>query len=254
MKKESFTKIVQTSKIKHPTQMGFSVKKWKTEFDSCKEQNIESDTNLFQAGLYFFEHLNSIRSNLSRVNDNLISIDKLRRSYIGIVNRDYLVANNAMKENFKEMSGKKELAIMGTISEKSLPIGPFGNDVHIFGAIEGHIDAVRYPLSDTFSNTRNNINRKIDDLDFLDMLSFKINLAAMYQTISELWGECLWNQWKVDSKDDFDLITPPDSNRFKCKIITEHRSENLQAESAYHWHSIWENLSNDKKQALNKKK
>lgn len=249
---KSFINDVKSGKIKHPTQFGFSENKWKNAYK--KHENVsESDKNLFFAGLWFDKYFHSIRSELVKYDDKIVDLIKLRQMYVATTNRDFCVADTAIKEHLKQESDKEKQIIMGAIAEKKLPIGPDDYNVHVFGAIESSLNALRFPLSETFQKVEST-NKNLDDLEILNILIVRINLASTYSLISNMWHECLWNKWVIDnSSEKFDLIRPSKSKEHLCRIISEHRFEALSAEFSYHTINLWNQLP-DKIKEIEKNK
>lgn len=249
---ESFASAIKNSRIKHPTQIGFSEEEWKGFFDSF-ENISEADKQLFESGIWFFRYFDEIRSALSKFNDKVIDLDVLRRAYVAIINRDYIVADSALKENIEE--NKESRINIGTIPEKKLPIGPNDFEVHVFAVIQASLNAVRFPLSETFAKNQKISKKKISDTEILRILQMRINLASLYNTLSDFWGECLWNQWNIHSKENVDLVVPPKSKKHLSRVISEHRYESLNAEFSYHTFNIWSNLPTKiKEHEYNKKR
>lgn len=239
IKIESFVSAIKNSRIKQPTQIGFSEEGWKGFFDSF-ENISEADKQLFESGIWFFRYFNEIRSELSKFNDKVIDLDVLRRAYVAIINRDYIVADSALKEHLEE--NKESGITVGAISEKKLPIGPNDFEVHVFAVIQAGLNAVRFPLSETFAKNKNISKKKISDAEILRILQIRINLDSLYNTLSDFWGECLWNQWNIQPKENVDLVVPPKSKKHLSRVISEHRYESLNAEFSYHTFNIWSNL------------
>ena len=229
--KDSFISSVKRSIIKHPTQLGFSKKRWGKLYNSF-ENTSERDEQVFIAGIWFFDFFETIRQKLLIFNDKVFDADKIRRSYVAFINRDYLVIDTALKEDMK--SKKEKTIIAGEISEKKLSIGPDDYNVRVLAAVEAGVSAVRFPLSETFYGNKYSVKRKATELEFLRILKIRINLASLYNTISEFWGECLWNKWHIYSKDNVDLIVPPNSIDHSYRVISEHRCESLNLEFSYH--------------------
>lgn len=250
---KSFLSDVKNSKIKQPTQIGFSAKSWKTAFDSF-ENISEQDEKIYLMGLWTDKYLNSIRSELKKYNDKVVDLIKLRQMYVATLNRDYCVADTAIKEHLEY--SKEKGVVIGAIPEKKFPIGPDNFNVHLFGAIEAGVGALRFPLSETFRKN-NIIDKGLDDLEILQILLIRINLASTYSLILNLWGESLWSNWGLESADKLDLIRPPKSREHLCRVVSEHRFEALNAEFSYHTINIWaqlpkeiKNIERDKKRVI----
>lgn len=247
---KSFSSAVKSGRIKQPTQIGYKEKDWEKSFEVF-ENISEQDEKLFLAGLWFHKYLSDIRAELKKFNDKVLDPNKLRQMYVAVVNRDFCVADTAILDHFG--SDKDKEILMGEIPEKKLPTGPNDFNIHIFGAIESSVSAVKYPIAETFDKN-DFIKQNIDDLEILKILQIRINLASTYALVSDLWGECLWNKWSIDSQEKVDLIIPPKLDEHFCRTISLHRFDSLNAEFSYHAVSIWDELPNEIKEKERNKK
>lgn len=230
---DNFIKAVQTSKVKQPTQIGFSKVKWAKAY-KLYNNSSESDKILFDAGLWFNDYLNSLRELNDKYDDKYINIDSIRRGYVGLINRDYAVAHESLLSEAE--SYNKIFA--SSSAEIKLPIGPGGRDAHMIGTIEGGSTAVKYPLSETFKD-KLNISKKVDNPDLLNAFHKKINLASAYQLATDLWLECLWNGWQLDIRNEVDLIVPPESINHISRIVSHQRYDNLMIEFTFRAAQLW---------------
>jgi hypothetical protein len=239
VKDQNFLSSIQNSLVKQPTQIGFSTKKWDAFFKQF-ENHSEEDKKIYEAGLWFFDCFARIRELLSKYNDKVVDLYILRQSYVSIINRDFLVAKMGIEENIDSSDDKKVL--MGQLSEMKLPIGPENFDVHILGALETSVSGIRFPLSQTFQKEKLSIKNKISDLDFLNVLFMNANLASLYHTVTQLWGDCLWNGWYMHSNKNMDVIVPPMTKEHVSRVVSLHRRELLEAEFVYHTITLWADM------------
>ncbi len=246
MSNQSFIEQIRNSKIKHPTQVGFSLKKWEKAFNKIQDKS-KRDKNIYEAGKYFYDFLNKIRKAISQYNDKNIGREKLIRSYVGLINRDYVVGSEALK---KQMKSNKDVKTLKSLIDRDLPVGPNEMNVNVMNVIESSLDALKYPLSEAFNFEGEKSQGRIDDLKLLDNLRVKINFASLYNIISTFWSECLWNDWFIKFDDDIEIIVPAKSDQHISRVISEHRWESLTSEMAYHTISFWKKLPESKRMML----
>lgn len=246
MSNQSFIEQIRNSKIKHPTQVGFSLKKWENAFNKIQDKS-KRDKNIYEAGKYFYDFLNKIRKAISQYDDKSVGREKLIRSYVGLINRDYIVGSEALK---KQMRSNRDVKTLKSLVDIDLPVGPNEMNVNVMNVIESSLDALKYPLSEAFNFEGEKSQGRIDDLKLLDNLRVKINFASLYNIISTFWSECLWNDWFIKFDDDIEIIVPAKSDQHISRVISEHRWESLTSEMAYHTISFWEKLPESKRMML----
>jgi hypothetical protein len=240
----SFREAVRQLFVKQPTQFGFSKKDWDSFFQSI-ESTTDDDRQLYEAGLWFFKHLEAVRKKLMEFPEPSLDKDTIYRMYVGMINRDHAVIRNAYHRDLL----KKESSPIssGAMIEKHLPIGPGGSPVHLRGAIETEVSAIRYPLAEAYK-AKLTLNRPHSDLEVIKTIKARLNLAILYDNLSDLWEECLWNGWSVSTRAEVDLILPPVSREFISKVVSEHRSDSLLMELTWRSMRYWAGLTTDLKQ------
>jgi hypothetical protein len=91
-----FLEAVKRSRIKQPTQHGFTKGGWLSEFTRLSDGS-QRDKEIYEDGVWFYDKLAMIRRLLSEVDYN-IEPTKLRHCLVAFVNRDYQVAIQAMRK------------------------------------------------------------------------------------------------------------------------------------------------------------
>jgi len=243
-----FIEAVQQGVIKQPTQVGFTSKAWVKYFNSCKSRSDE-DQRVFESGLWFFERFEAVRSKLLQFPDPALDRDKIKCMYVGMVNRDYAVINNASQDDL--LSKEDKNITTSEMIERRLPIGPDGYPVYIRGAIESEVSGIRYPLSETFRaglEPTSSPYQHPSDLQTLHNLLARVNLAILYDNLSDYWEECLWNGWSITVDNKKDAIVPPASNGHISKVISQHRTDTLLIELTWRSIRLWRTLPPELKQ------
>lgn len=116
-----FLKRIQSSKIRHPTQRGFSRDKWIEEF-CLLDSPTEDDRRIYEAGLWFHERLTRVRKKYEEFPDPQVDTDQLIQIYVAIINREYKVMSDAFNENMKANAPAAVWA--GQFGDQRLPVGP----------------------------------------------------------------------------------------------------------------------------------
>lgn len=241
-KEMRFREAVQRSRVKQPSQVGFSVELWREYFGLC-ETNSDEDRKLFEAGLWFFGRFELIRKRLSELPNPAIGRENIRAAYVGFINRDFAVADIASKQYFRSRDDKHLWA--PEIIEGLLPIGLGASPINVVGAIETEVSAIRYPLSETFKSKDELTTDPycvLTDLKMLQNIIARVNLAILYDRLSDYWQECLWNEWSVVVGDKNDSIVPSACDKHMSRVVGEHRSSSLLLEltnrSIFAWRKL----------------
>jgi hypothetical protein len=209
--KRDFRACVQQSLVKQPTQIGFSEEKWNVFFQSCDQS--DDGRQLYDAGLWFFKTFEGVRKKLLEFPNLPLDKGSTYRMHVGLANRDYAVLAKSFLANIK--SNKDDFISPGEMIESSLPIGKGGGYVHLTGTLEAEVSAIRYSLAETLNSEPRVVSEswKLDE-QVLNILLARINLAILYDSLSDLWAECLWNGWTVSTRGEIDLIIPPRTNEY----------------------------------------
>ncbi|MCI5191739.1 MAG: hypothetical protein D3915_01220 [Candidatus Electrothrix sp. AU1_5] len=234
----SFTDKVRQSKIKHPTQRGFSEQKWREDYQNFGEQSV-SDETIYFSGLWFDKKLNGIRQKLNDLKNIPFEKEILIRLYVGLINREYNVSIEHIDKNKKS---KTSINLAGELIEKKIPIGPGGYEINPVSVIETIVSAIRYPLADLFNGHILDNSIQLSDLEIIEILRYKANLASLYDMYSEFWSDCLWNEWYVDEKDTYDNIRPPATSEYLSQVLSRHRIGTLLMEMTFRSMDIWKKL------------
>lgn len=224
-----FVQLVRNSKVRQPTQRGFSVEAWKNDFNAIMAPSI-LDTNLVASGIWFHNRLNTIREKLREVSPNDINKEKLIRMYVG-------ATNHFIKElqNHQQPQSTNVAFPEGNI-EAFVPVS------QISGAVENIIDSIRYPLGEAIRTNNINKDRKLSRDEVGQIISNNFSLGFAYNMLEYLWSECVWSNWYVDTNGEIDLVRPYDIEREIIQAISIYRRDSLLSEvmsyPVYNWQEI----------------
>jgi hypothetical protein len=227
-----FIKLVRNSTKKKknsillPNQEGFNPDDWSYFFNTNRSRT-EIDENLFYAGLWFHQHAKSIREEKNRVFDQLSSMEigeNLLRLQVGMVN---FKLNEIENKAFNSLSGQF------LITES------FG----LTRVIEKFITVARYPISELLeysSENSNQLNYNYDiSCNLPDLLASSIDLGLSYDTLEDIWNECLWNNHYINHSNEYDLVAPLDLDREEIYEVNFQRWITIfQASPTQEWYSL----------------
>lgn len=242
----AFIQMVRNSRIKQPTQRGFSSRIWKEHFSTITTPT-ENDCRLYEDGLWFDLRLSEIRNSFEEFSDPEIPVDMLLKLYVGMVNRDTKVTFEAISKAYSQSSSKT--VFVGQIAEQRLVIGNNRFPIHPTGAIESSVSAVRHILAQLLSKENSNTQKKsVANDEILRSIATRMNLAVLYDDLLYYWNECLWNGWHVEIGTKQDLIVPPSHMDYVSRVVTEHRADCLLYEFAWWAQQLWRDLPNELRQ------
>ncbi len=210
-----FLDRVQTDKIAGPLRRAFTPISWKNAFDAHHEQD-ERDKSLYQAGLAIHEKLGSIRARLKISSSPDLSPTTKLRAFVAAANHNYLVASEQSTAAIAELGKQRaqqepdgfrieELAAV----KLALPGGVAWSPNEI---VESTIDGVEIPVRFTLSRSPDlSGNPRMDQVKWED-ISLELNLGIFYRHAEDLWDDCLWNDYKLISEDDFKAFIPTTVN------------------------------------------
>lgn len=243
---DSFVHAVRNSKVKQPTQRGFSSQRWKEYFNSV-DRRSDNDCRVYESGLWFDSKLTEIRKKLEGFPESKLSVDTWLRLYTAFVNRDYKVALDAPKKVQEQRS--EETVFVGELIDQRLPIGRTGQPVNMTAVIESSVSAIRYPLAQLLIDKRNISQSKLtSDAEILKIIAARLNLAVLYDGFSDFWGECFWNGWSVKNGNKQDLVIPPATQEYISRVISEYRADCLLMEITWRCLNLWGKMPRNLKQ------
>lgn len=216
----SFMKRVRESKVKQPVQQGFSISAWEGAFASIPTPSTE-DLRLYEAGLWFHRRLNSIRSRLNTVRPIIIKKDKLVRMYVGTI-------NYTVRTLVNRAAGPIELPFL-------LPnIEVFGFNMEVVTMMDAIINSARFPLIEAIKNEFSSKGRKTPINELEDYIRIHLEMGFAYDMLENLWAECLWGGWYVDTSDVIDVVRPLDLDEEIKYVTSDYRRQQLLAELSTH--------------------
>lgn len=212
----TFTEHVQSSGVKHPTQRGFSLREWKSAFQSFGNPS-ENDQRVYAAGIWFFRRFESIRKKLLPFATRDSSKARTIRTYVGYAN--YLLCLNE-----------------GTLP----PLEYVEHQEHL-------IDSMRYTLA--LAMTQRDPAQQIAP-ESLKSIVVNVRLARLYDTLESLWSRCLWAGWYIDESRVYDLIRPNDIAFEQREVAAMRRYDELLLQYSSMGEAYWTTLDEEKRLAI----
>lgn len=245
-----FIKAVRGNQIKHPTQQGFILQAWQRAFEALRNTS-DADRKLYDAGLWTYKKLNSIRTKLNSVRLEGIARDTLLKIFAGSINRKFCALMSAHFAPSDDNSFINEEMIQAKLILGDVQL-PNPEDVD-----EAIIDGARYPLIDILSHPEQAPNRNIlSDEEILYRTEVIMGLGRYYDFVEDLWAECLWHGWHLDPTEQryaFDYLAPPKDGTAIIRAVTEYRRRAFEGEDILVLTSYWRNLPNEEKQRILKR-
>ncbi len=237
---------MQEGKIRQPTQRDFNPDRWTRSFQSFKTPS-ENDNRVYTAGLWFYDALSKIRQRLENYQLTGLENNAFRRLFVAFANQQYAVVVHASDEDMQAHAGKTITA--GNLRERTLPIGPNGRQVNLYDAIESLVSALKYPLAETYQSGGKLQGSNVSDLEILAIVQARLSLANIYAVLSDLWAECLWNEWSVNIEGAVDIIQPPLTSEYMSVELSQYRRDILLVQLSGQILRLWDNLPIAIKQA-----
>lgn len=233
---KSFVQRVRDSSVKHPTQKGFSLEKWKQEFNKLTTPS-ESDHRLYESGVWAFEQFEQIRRNLKNFDRvNLAPEDKLK-VVVAVPNRDcYHIA-------LETLSGARPAEYL---VEQTLQMKVKGNEHGLAAAnpdsaVTAFVDGARFPLIEALSNVdkQRAETTTYSDRDVIDQARAKNMFGQLYVYLHGIWMQCLWNGWSVEETAHGYLMSPPDDGTAGEHAVSDYRRRAISAEGTLSAFDMW---------------
>jgi len=224
-----FVRKVQRGEVAQPTQWGFSREQWRNEFNKTNNPSGR-DNDLFDAGLWFFDQFEDIRTHLRSADLDEIGRMDLVRMYCGLANHDFVHLSRESRA-LAEGASRDNMLLTDEMYQQEITTA-FGQKINLIDAMEGSVDAVRLPISHTLqSHETENTSIPLDDNAPGDVVYAKV-LGETYGIFESLWLECLWNNWKVMHRDQVTLVVSPADSKDQSRAISFNRQARLESEAA----------------------
>ena len=206
---EGFVARCQNGEILGPQQKGFSLEGWHDAFAAAQDGTIEA-RRLYEAGLWFHNRFDLIRSIQSCFNISLVSERQFKQYVIALLNRmlhevDWLIEDKAKAQGFLGGEGLEVNGFESTITAGRLLLAHKGP----FNAEPQHIGPVEQMAVESFAS-----------------------LAVIYDDHQSSWLKCLWRGYFIDRTGERDIQRTSDPERERRRELAwvRHRHLSIQKE------------------------
>lgn len=181
----SFLQSVRSSKVRQPTQTGFTLEKWELEFKKYTDGSNE-DVSLFEAGNWIFENLETIRKKSSSLSFDGRDSSQLIKLYIGFCNFQYV---SIMYQVRMTASESDEVVSASETVEKKVKLPYQEADGKVSSLIQGLVSSLRYPIAEAFK-VKSHSSRLSEEehLRTIYKIRDKANLASLYEGYETIVG------------------------------------------------------------------
>lgn len=216
----------ENSNVRLPNQWEFTSSSWCKLFKASNSRSTE-DNRVYKAGLWFREHSKSVIEQTNDVFSNLASISDRSDTLpliVGAVN----LRIHEIYSGIHSAERRKNLLI----TEANF----------LSGIFEHLVDSARYPIDRASKKEKSSTRADSKDYDLLSLLQKAIDLGLSYDLLENSWNKCLWNDWWIDSNQDYDLLQPKNLKREEIYTINSLREKSLSSGSLI---GEWQSLSDE---------
>jgi hypothetical protein len=227
----SFVKSVQQSRVRHPTQLNFSLGEWQTAFAHSQDAS-DSARVLFSAGEWTYGYLQRVRDQLNAIRDLGADNTEAARIFTGLAN--YVVQH--------------VIALGMAAADVPFVVGVAGAEID--AKIETTLDGMRYPIADALRGVHDLTRRPASDGEALSNAMNWFHLGSVYHTVEELWAKCLWFGWRIKTDGNNYVAEPGDyeSERYRALGLFRHLS--VSSELAIRLQEMWPTLPVHRRRAV----
>ena len=223
-----FIEDVRSSRVRHPTQPGFSIASWRRAFESAEDDSVDAQ-RLFDAGLWTFQQLERVRSELATAGLKPTTKDETIRLLVGLTN---YIARRAAADVLKRSPNEYFVAAVTANAADDI--------------IETVLDGVRYPLAAALS-APSDVEKRSDGANALNAARHSISLGTIYDAVERIWAQCLWLGWWMELADGENRAVPPDRELEKHRAVGVFRYSSIATEVALRSKEFWRSLPPDQR-------
>jgi hypothetical protein len=226
-----FTKRVQSGQIAGPLRRAFTHLDWTKAFNAAGHPD-NTDQCVYDAAVVLHSKLENIRSRLKLSSSPNLSATTKLRAFVASVNHNYLIArtktrdamNKAGAERAKQ--GSEGFRIEEFIQKVKLELSG-GFQWSLDEVVESLVDGIEVPVRFALQGAPNLAgNPRMNQVEWRD-ISLELNLGIMFRHAEDIWGDCLWNKYKVVDKDHIKVFVPYDADAKRGFVVGIARRTSL---------------------------
>lgn len=217
--KDGFVAQCQNGKILGPQQRGFSLAGWHNAFETAQDKTIEA-IRLYEAGLWFHNRFELIRSIQSCFKLTLVSERQFKQYVVALLNRmiheaNWLIEDKAKEQGFLAGEGFEVNGFESTITAGRLLLAHKGP----FNAAPQHIGPIEHMAVESF-----------------------VSLAVIYDDHQSYWLKCLWRGYFIDQTGEKDVQRTSDPERERRRELAWVRHQHLSIQKERNIKESWAEL------------
>lgn len=222
--KKSFINKVRDNKILSPIRRDFEIDKW-----HAAEKNTALDHEVYEAGIFIYELLSTIRNILKEMNEynSSISRSEFLKLFSGLANRTNVTIVNMTNSFFKKLDNNKNYTDLGILSQ-TFNNNPLEIDLSVHEIIIGTIDGMFYNILGHLTDDEHETSHSFDDNHIIESIKIENQLSQLYYNFEQYWNCILYGQMSFTKVNDViklksipELIIPyviADNRRSKLHI------------------------------------
>lgn len=219
-----FHESVQRDDVVGPLRREFKLSKWNSAFKELA--NDEADSDLHRVGLLIHAKAKTIRAELKVTTRAEVSATTKLRAFVAIANHNFLVVAQKAREAFEAAVQTDDRILTSDLRSIKFPL-PIGEDFSPDELIQSTVDAVQISLKVILRDAPPlSGSPKFGSADWQGF-RFDFNLGQAYFSIEELWDECLWNGYRMNSVDQKLVFRPVDQFWITLRAASRARHDNL---------------------------
>lgn len=186
----SFINQIRDNKIISPIRPNFKIKKWHEA-----KKNTALEQEIYEAGLFIYELLSTIREILKEMNDNNRSISRTEflKLFSGLANRTNVTLANMTNSFFKKLDSNKNYTDLGILAQ-TFDNNPLGIELSVHEIMMGTIDGMFYNILGHLKDGEHEESHHFDDSYIIESIKIENLLSQLYYNFEQYWNCILYGQ------------------------------------------------------------
>ncbi|ELW9449849.1 NERD domain-containing protein [Burkholderia cenocepacia] len=231
-----FSDFVRRGKIAGPNRPEFRREDWEKQKNSASLD--DADKRILLAGLALDDLLTSVRNRI-RLNDIDLLPDVLIRITIGLVTYNLFAIREHSHTLIDEFSIDRQFKSTSILQDtiKNIDGQNFSPDEMLTGCGDG----IKYMLRQLVRATPSDALRKECHIiqDDLTKVTDEINNAILYHSATEIWNDCLANEYHAKLETNHLEIRPLNADLEIARAVSMYRRENMELRDFIGFSEIW---------------
>ncbi len=196
--KNSFINKIRDNKILSPIRPDFKIEEWHNA-----KKNTALEQEVYEAGVFIYELLSTIRKILKEMNDYNSSISRTEflKLFSGLANRTNVTMVNMTNSFFKNLNINKNYTDLGILSQK-FNNNPLEIEFSVHEIIIGTIDGMFYNVLGHLNDDEHEILHCFDDNHVIESIKMENQLSQLYYNFEQYWNCILYGQMSFTRVND----------------------------------------------------